>query len=161
MLGFIGLLGIVQGYYSGICTGGTDQNPSNPASSTQRCKTTCQFDQVGKGEKIKFKWLAKSESSLIAEIIVTGLSYHHKNNPYVGLIRFSKKSCGENVIRAIGNQSLVVDIIDKVGHWCKNIFDRFFPLDFFLIDLRTSIVFCTLLKIQIIWSKPQCIFHRS
>jgi len=99
-----GLLAVSHGYHSGVCTGGSDTNPLNPAGTYQKCKTTCPFDQVGKGQKIKFKWKAQSENSLVAEATVTGKSYHDKDNEYVGMLRFDKKFCSRKIMTAIGNQ---------------------------------------------------------
>jgi len=106
-----GLLAVASGYSGGACRGGSSVRiPTND----MLCKTSCTIDQVGKGQKIKFKWKASSENTLLAEAVVTGKPYHNKDNPYVGFLRFDKKFCSRDMLTAIGGQgSLEVDVFDK------------------------------------------------
>ena len=99
-----------HGYSDGACGGG-----SSARVNDMLCKTTCEVDQLGKGQKIKFKWKAGSENTLLAEAVVTGKPYHSKDSPYVGFLRFDKKFCSRKILTAIGSQgSLDVDVFDKM-----------------------------------------------
>merc|ERR1712176_125135 len=97
-------LGSVGAYNAGGCN--DDQYTSG---NDMRCKNECDVTNVGRGPKIKYANLMVSEQTFLSKAQVPGM----KKKNYVGLLRYDSKFCSDEVLQAINDRKLRIDVGDK------------------------------------------------
>ena len=77
------------------------------------CKTSCNdISQAGRAKKIKFKLKGSSEFGYHGEAVMINQS---KDKKYIGFVRFDRKFCSRELLMAIGDGIIDVDVYDKTN----------------------------------------------
>ena len=90
-------LAISEGWNSGICS----KRGSVDNESGFTCRTNCNFDWIGRNEKIEYKEFGKSENGFLAQLSAHkwGVDYLGKEDSYVGMLRFDRTYCKRAILR--------------------------------------------------------------
>ncbi|CAG5104788.1 Oidioi.mRNA.OKI2018_I69.chr1.g1542.t1.cds [Oikopleura dioica] len=88
---------------------------TTPGSSSMICKNSSKFDWIGRGEQIRYREMINSEYSLSAQVVARkwNLPYLNKEDGYVGMLRFDRTYCKRSILRAIGQNNIVINIGDR------------------------------------------------
>ena len=94
--------------------------------STMKCKATCPLHNVGRDRMNRFKWTIETEFSSIATITVNNkkLGWPTSEDPYIGMMRFDRRYCGESLLSEIEKRGkYLIDIGDRSNsnYWLESI----------------------------------------
>ena len=91
-----------------------------------RCNTTCELGGIGRDSLLGFKWFMNTEFTVagILTVKTAKLGWPAAHEPYVGIIRFDQKYCGEELLLEMEERGkFLIDVGDRThpNHWLESI----------------------------------------
>ena len=79
------------------------------------CRNECNFQWLGRRDKIKFKEMGKHENGFLAQATAFSWEDAHlsKEGHYTGMLRFDRQFCKPPILRAIGAGTVVINVFDR------------------------------------------------